>query len=1227
MKLKEWIPTWGPWSLVFLISMAIIAFAVNPPYPITIGNGAGAPGSSGNAITISAGSLPADLGGFQVYIKYNKNILTPDTTSLARSAAFNALAKTGANWSSSASIQTIDSTFNRLNIQLYDGNVAGTNASAQPVNICTINFSVAASATALNNPLEVETTSPGLGDTGGNPVPTSWVNGNFQVTGIPTGTFTLTPNPASIVADGTATTTVTSVAIKDAANANVPNDTKVTVSTTQGTITTADADADIAGIQVLTTNGIITFALQSNLVVGTATVTANSVTGNATGTTTVPFTAVQATKLEVTQITNPVEAGTASNVQVKAVNAAGVTATGYTGTVRFTSTDANATLPANYTFVSGDAGVKVFTTGVTMKTKGTQSVTATDTTTATITGSQTGIVVNAGPANKITLTANPTTISSSAVSESTLTATIRDEYNNIVTTGAGSTLAVTFTVGATTFGDIKAGETTKTAAAGVATSIVVSKVHATGGLIACTANATGLTQGTVDVTTVPRTLVSIAISTVAGGKVNTPTPKVGETVQFRAMGTYDDAFVEDITATAAWVSSDLTKGDFSAGVGRFFAKAAGATNVTATKSAKTSNSIAMTVQAATPVVIDTAPLPAETIFDAEINLGARVSGGTGDGFNYTVVSGPAGWTLSSAGNFKAGANAGAYVLKVEDKSSLASATYNVKVPFTMTPGSKNILRTATQAFTVNGAGTTYTWDILDLPTSTTPVTTYGTWAKSNPVTDDNQNTFTPATTITDVKTFYIRVTIAGDPDLTEANGLNKRVFGPFRIIPVAVYTVNVKNADGTPLSGALVSASYIGAPVGTTLADGKAVFSLPDTGGKYSYTVALAGYISQSVSSLDKTVNVTLPAVDIAKAISGTVTDTGGNLAGADIVAYLPATPTTQYKAVTAVDGTYGLNLPTGAAATGWTLVASKAGRLSEKRVGLAAGATGIDFSLTAKVGTEPTVDAGGGTGTTSTGGQSMTAAIPVGGVTVDAYWQFGSTNKNVASNFTIGSPLYVWKLDLFADAAQLTPLTAAQIKRVVITLPIDLSVVKPVDLEKGVYVIYRAATIAILEAGGGTAVPAANIISADYVGDGQIGSVTFWVEGLSWFGVGLGVGAGGVTLTDSSSDGRCFIATAAYGSPFEKQVEILRAFRDVYLLPTKAGRLFVEAYYSFSPKAAAFIADSGALRAVVRVALLPVVGLSYLLLQFGALGLFLSLGAILIGTMALIYRRRSRMA
>jgi alpha-tubulin suppressor-like RCC1 family protein len=95
--------------------------------------------------------------------------------------------------------------------------------------------------------------------------------------------------------------------------------------------------------------------------------------------------------LTVSGLTTPRTKGVAGTIRVTAVDAYGNRVSGYTGTVHFTSSDTSAKLPANYKFKATDAGTHVFS--VTLKTAGTQSVTATDTVTKTIKGIQTGIVV------------------------------------------------------------------------------------------------------------------------------------------------------------------------------------------------------------------------------------------------------------------------------------------------------------------------------------------------------------------------------------------------------------------------------------------------------------------------------------------------------------------------------------------------------------------------------------------------------------------------------------------------------------------------------------------------------------------------------------------------------------------------------------------------------------------------------------------------------------------
>jgi PKD repeat protein len=92
-----------------------------------------------------------------------------------------------------------------------------------------------------------------------------------------------------------------------------------------------------------------------------------------------------------------------------------------------------------------------------------------------------------------------------------------------------------------------------------------------------------------------------------------------------------------------------------------------------------------------------------------------------------------------------------------------------------------------------------------------------------------------------------------------------------------------------------------------------------------------------------------------------------------------------------------------------------------------------------------------------------------------------------------------------------------------------------------------------------------------------------------------------GVETTASSNSGGgggCFIATAAFGSPMEPHVQLLRDFRDNYLLTNTLGRFFVRLYTTYGPFAANYIREHGCLKPVVRLFLIPIVGLSYLLVK-----------------------------
>src|SRR5262249_26283270 len=96
-------------------------------------------------------------------------------------------------------------------------------------------------------------------------------------------------------------------------------------------------------------------------------------------------------------------AGESATVTVTALDAFGNVVPGYRGTVRFTSSDADATLPASYTFTASDNGVRTFQ--VIFRTAGTQGLTARDSATGsvTVTGS---ISVAPAAAFSFTVTAN-----------------------------------------------------------------------------------------------------------------------------------------------------------------------------------------------------------------------------------------------------------------------------------------------------------------------------------------------------------------------------------------------------------------------------------------------------------------------------------------------------------------------------------------------------------------------------------------------------------------------------------------------------------------------------------------------------------------------------------------------------------------------------------------------------------------------------------------------------
>lgn len=77
----------------------------------------------------------------------------------------------------------------------------------------------------------------------------------------------------------------------------------------------------------------------------------------------------------------------------------------------------------------------------------------------------------------------------------------------------------------------------------------------------------------------------------------------------------------------------------------------------------------------------------------------------------------------------------------------------------------------------------------------------------------------------------------------------------------------------------------------------------------------------------------------------------------------------------------------------------------------------------------------------------------------------------------------------------------------------------------------------------------------------------------------------------------QCFVTTAAYGDADHPVVDVLRQFRDRFLLPTGAGRTLVRYYYEAGPSLAAAIEDRPAACLLVRLLITPVAGFALLAL------------------------------
>ena len=245
------------------------------------------------------------------------------------------------------------------------------------------------------------------------------VTANFTVTSSPATHFAVSA-PSSATAGTSFSITVTALDASDAVATGYSG--TVHFTGTDGSAT-LPADATL-------TNGVGTFSVTLKTA-GLQTITAtDTITASITGTSGgITVAASAATHYTVIAPANSV-AGAAFSFTVTARDQFNNTATGYAGTVHFTGSDASATLPANSALTNG-AG----TFSATLKTAGSQTITATDTVTSSISGTSGAITVTAVAATHFSVNAPPTVVS---YTTSTLTVTALDQFNNVATVYSGT---------------------------------------------------------------------------------------------------------------------------------------------------------------------------------------------------------------------------------------------------------------------------------------------------------------------------------------------------------------------------------------------------------------------------------------------------------------------------------------------------------------------------------------------------------------------------------------------------------------------------------------------------------------------------------------------------------------------------------------------------------------------------------------------------------------------
>lgn len=318
--------------------------------------------------------------------------LTPVVTGLSETtgSAGTTITVTGQNFSGAAG-----------NLQVLFGKTAATNVTY--VSDSQITCTVPAGSGTVNVQVQSGITTTPMSENYTSPIFGYGISATSSSDLFTYGTSTPTPSASSLELSTSESSTTAGTALTVTVTALTSSGTTDTDYTGTVYFTSSDSKAVLPANYTFTTanDGVDTFTVTLKTA-GTDTITVtDSATSTITGSASVTVTPAAASSYSLSGLPSSTTAGTALTFTVTVLDPYGNVATGYTGMVHFTSSDAQAALPANYTFTAANAGAHSFS--ATLNTAGTDTITATDTATSSLTASA-SVTVHPIP------TSNPPTI-------------------------------------------------------------------------------------------------------------------------------------------------------------------------------------------------------------------------------------------------------------------------------------------------------------------------------------------------------------------------------------------------------------------------------------------------------------------------------------------------------------------------------------------------------------------------------------------------------------------------------------------------------------------------------------------------------------------------------------------------------------------------------------------------------------------------------------------------